>query len=144
MRRLMEKRLDASMTIEASYLIAFTFTAIALFIKYVYIQRSRTVQGFVAHEAVQSYSHVEEDFDSSITKSSIESVSRSRLSVTPPLDSATFSLKKNTFSVESNLQIGDVDRDIKVGIYDPERWMRITSVIGSYVEGEDKDDSKAK
>lgn len=132
-------RLKASFTIEASYVIAITMFCITNLILTAYKEHARVTSGFVNHTAAEAASCIEEKYrKEEFDIESIEEYVRYGLSGIRAVERGNLEVGRNKKIAWSKFSAGELHSDIEYKIHNPERFMRIISLLeGIYESNKD-------
>lgn len=132
-------RLSASLTIEISYIMAITMFCIANLLLMAYREHARVLAGFVNHAAAEEASHIEEEYQKDeFAIGAIETYALQGISKVPALEGGGFEIGRDRKRAWSKFSAGSLASDIEYKISDPERFMRIITVLEAIYE-KDKD-----
>lgn len=135
-------RLQASFSVEASYVFWIVLFAIVFFIRVAFKERDKALAGYVAGEANEAASHIEETYDPDGQNSEkIGKYIRERLADIPGLSSADAGTERNSRTCESYIRQEQTDRNIRQKINNPESWMRNTTAVEDIIERIRKNDN---
>ncbi|MDO4787873.1 MAG: hypothetical protein Q4A19_01780 [Johnsonella sp.] len=128
-------RMRASFTIEISYIMAITMFCIANLILMAYRENARVLAGFVNHTAVEEASHIEEKYKKDeFAVGTIEAYALQGLRRVSALEGGSFEIGRDKKRAWSRFSAGELDSDIEYRISNPERFMRIITVLEAIYE----------
>lgn len=135
-----KRKLQASFSVEASYVFWIVFLAIAFVIRVAWDERNKALAGYVISEANEAAAHTEELFAAGGRDTEdISACAGNRTAGIPQLSSGGISIERNLFRSTSSLRAGPIDRSVQQRINNPEGWMRLTTVFEEMKERLGKD-----
>jgi hypothetical protein len=142
----LKKRMNASFTIEATYVFWIVLFSLSFVIRVAFRERNKSLSGFLTGEAAESATRIETVYDSARrpgfsssenmlnSVDQIEAYVKGRLSGIPGLSGAEVSVEKESGRIKASLESGEIDRTVEQKSRDPENWMRMTTIIESIAE----------
>ncbi len=129
------KRLKASYTIEASYVLAITMFALASIIITAYKERSRIVMGFVTHTANEQLAYTDKKYAvDEYNKEKIEEEAVRYKNNISNLSSSVFDISLNNNKARTILK-NSVERvEVAQESYNPEDFMRMSTLMENIYE----------
>ena len=132
-------KLNASFTIEGSYVFWIVLLAIAFVIRIAWNERNKALAGYVISEANEAASHTEELFDAGGRDTDdISAYIKKRIGDIPQLSSGGISVGKDLLKSTSSLNAGLIDKSVQQRINNPEDWMRLSTIFEEMNERQGK------
>lgn len=130
----MDRRLQASFTIEAAYVMAVVFMCIVTAINFAYGQRDKVLGGFVAHEVLEAASHIEQKFDEDGNDiDAVTAYAIDRLSGIGGLSGSIVEIDRSQIDIKVNMTSASTQNDLSSKVFNPEGWMRKESVVRDFI-----------
>ncbi|EHI55219.1 hypothetical protein HMPREF9333_01634 [Johnsonella ignava ATCC 51276] len=132
-------RVNAYITIEASYVIAILLFCVATLIVRAYKESARIKAGYVTHTAALEASRIEEIYKKdNFDIEAVKNYACSRVGSIGGLDTGSFDIHNGKNNADAVFKAGAIEYYIEDSINDPERFMRkITVLEGVYEKYKD-------
>ena len=129
------KRLKASYTIEASYVIAITMLALAGIIITAYKERSRIVMGFIAHTANEQLAYTDKNYAKEEYNKDkiIEEAAKYKDNISN-LSNSAFDINLHNDTARTILENSKERVEVSQESYNPENFMRMSTLMENIYE----------
>lgn len=131
----MNTKLQASFTIEASYIFALIFLAISAMIRFAWIQRNACLAAFVLSNAAENVSHCELRYNpNGPTPERIAAEVQQRFSSVGALENSAITVTRSSLHTKAAIENASMRLLIENSVFEPESVMRASTALLDFTQ----------